>query len=321
MFKKLRSMLRFLGSDSKLDSDSKTGLIKERNNITLMTQFRTLGNFNLGMGKIGPGNRVDIDQKILNEMYERVATGEFNISVNGNLPEICVDGRTDKNGSRKRAPSAAGGTLSMVYGVDLGDSESFGKKTELELTAEVMDILKNKKQPTGVHGDDHSNCGCGACSKAPDIYHHIVKQIDSIAALTSNYGISISDTEKAYVTEKATKRLNQSGFFAEDRSIVLQTARSHGADYEELVDAHNELGIALNTKAGTTVDRAAIRRIFGQQYDLFVVDAWTFDNAARELKPEYNNHDIARISKAIAIQNVATASVLGHSSLPIIPIK
>lgn len=314
MFEKLRSMVRFL------ESDSKTDLTKKSDNDH-MTQFMTLGNFSLGMGKIGPANRDDIDKQILNMMYERVAAGDFNIPVESNLPEICVDGRTDKNGSRKRAPSAAGGTLSIVYGFDLGNSESVDKKTETELTAEVIDILKNKKHTTAVHGDDHSDCGCGACAKAPDIYRYIIKEIDAIATLTNNYGISISDTEKAYVTKTAAKRLNQSGFFAEDRSSVIEAARSHGADYEELVDAHNELGIALNVKVGTTIDRAAIRRAFGHQYDLFVVDAWTFDNAARELNAENHPEVADRVSKAIAIQNVATASILGHSSLPIIPIK
>ncbi len=114
--------------------------------------------------------------------------------------------------------------------------------------------------------------------------------------------------------------MTQFGFFAEDRATVLQTAKGHGASYEELIDAHNELGIALNTRSGTTIDRAAIRAKFGPQYDMFVVDVWAFGLAAKEVNQTGNDQDAARIVKAITLQNVAIASVLGHSSLPIVPI-
>lgn len=67
-------------------------------------EFYTLGKFNLGVGKIGPDNRTDIDQSTLKEMYRRVAVGEFNIPVSGTLPEICVDGRTNRQGTRINAP-------------------------------------------------------------------------------------------------------------------------------------------------------------------------------------------------------------------------
>ena len=283
-------------------------------------EFYTLGKFNLGVGKIGPDNRTDIDQSTLKEMYRRVAVGEFNIPVSGTLPEICVDGRTNRQGTRINAPSAAGGSLTMVYGRDLGDSGALNDKTEMQLTIETMDVLKGKGLSTAVHGDDHSNCGCGACTHAQKVYQHITDKIDPIAGLAGNYGIVISDLEKASIVSKAKNRLDHPSFFNEDRSAIIQAAQDHGANYEELVDAHNELCIAINMRQGTTIDRKSIRATFGPQYDLFVVDAWTFATAAQELALENNKQDSDRIAKAITIQNVATASVLGHSSLPIIPI-
>ena len=171
-----------------------------------------------------------------------------------------------------------------------------------------------------MHGDNHSSCGCGACAKVRNVYQHVADNVDNIARLTDQYGINISNEEKSIIVERANQRLQQPDFFNEDRSAVLQAAQENGASYEELVDAHNELGIALNIRAGTTVDRAAIRAAFGPQYDMFVVDAWTFDTAAKELMDNGNDQDAARVAKAIAVQNVATASVLGHASLPIIPI-
>lgn len=284
------------------------------------TQYNTLGKFNLGLGSIGPANRNDIDQNLLSDMYQSIAAGEFNIPVSGTIPEICVDGRTDKNGKRKDAPSAAGGTLSIVYGRDLGTASTSNDTNEVQLTTQTINTLKEKGHSTGVHGDDHSSCGCGACAKAKTIYQHITERINDITSLVSQYGINLTEAEKEIIVQKAQNRLNQPDFFAEDRAVILNTAQENGSIYEALVGAHNELGIALNTKPGTTVDRSAIRAKYGPQYDMFVVDAWAFGKAAKDVNPTGNEEDTQRIAKAITLQNVATASVLGHGSLRIIPI-
>ncbi|MBA3756609.1 MAG: hypothetical protein H0X02_10435 [Nitrosomonas sp.] len=283
-------------------------------------QYHTLGEFNLGLGTIGPANRSDVDQKVLNDMYQSIAAGAFNVPTNGAVPEICVDGRTDKDGKRKNAPCAAGGTLSIVYGGDLGGASTSGDTNETQLTIRIINTLKEKGHATGVHGDDHSSCGCGACAKAKIIYQHIAERINDIASLTSELGIDLTEAEKATIVQQAKNRLSQSDFFAEDRAAILHAAQENGSIFEELVGVHNELGIALNTKPGTTIDRSAIRAKYGPQYDMFVVDAWAFGAAAKEVNPTGNDQDTQRIAKAITLQNVATASVLGHGSLRIIPI-
>ena len=283
-------------------------------------QYITLAKFNLGLGSIGPDNRNDVDPKTVNEMYQAIAAGLFNIPVSGKVPEICVDGRTNKDGSRFSAPCAAGGTLSIVYGGDLGSGAASGDVNELQLTTQMINTLKEKGHSTGVHGDDHSSCGCGACAKAPTIYQHISERINDIASLVSQLGINVTDSEKESIVQQAKNRLSQAGFFAEDRASVVQAAQDSGALYEELVGKHNELGIALNIKPGTTVDRSAIRAKYGPQYDVFVVDAWAFGNAAKDINASDNEADEQRIAKAITLQNVATASILGHGSLRIVPI-
>ena len=87
MLDSIKKMLQQLMGSSSEDSNQATDIT-----------FYTLGKFNLGVGKIGPDNRTDIDQSVLKEMYRRVAAGEFNIPVSGTLPEICVDGRTNRQG-------------------------------------------------------------------------------------------------------------------------------------------------------------------------------------------------------------------------------
>ncbi|WP_293005006.1 cadmium-containing carbonic anhydrase [Nitrosomonas sp.] len=320
MFESLKNLLKhFTGSQestSGISTQDTTSSAAAAGN----TQYITLSQFNLGTGSIGPGNRNDIDQNVLNQMYHAIASGLFNVPVNNSIPEICVDGRTNKNGYRKSAPCAAGGTLSIVYGGDLGSNSAATDINEVQLTTQTINKLKEKGHQAGVHGDDHSDCGCGACSKAPTIYQHITEHINDLASLTNQLGINITESEKDSIVQQAKNRLNQAGFFAENRASVVQAAQDSGADYEELVGQHNELGIALNTRVGTTVDRSAIRSKYGPQYDMFVVDAWTFGNAAKDINSTDNEADEQRIAKAITLQNVATASVLGHGSLPIIPI-
>ncbi|SFE91671.1 cadmium-containing carbonic anhydrase [Nitrosomonas sp. Nm166] len=322
MFESLKNLLKhFTGSqEAKFTTPAAGGQQSESaSHADSSTQYHTLSKFNLGLGTIGPANRNDIDQQTLSDMYQSIASGKFNIPVQGMVPEICVDGRTDKDGKRKEAPSAAGGTLSIVYGSDLGSAAN-NENDEIQLTTQTINLLTSKGHATGVHGDDHSSCGCGACAKAKTIYQHITERINDIASLTSQYGINLTEAEKEFIVQKARNRLNQPGFFAEDRASVLHTAQQNGSIFEELVGVHNELGIALNTKPGTTVDRSAIRAKYGPQYDMFVVDAWTFGTAAKEVNPAGNDKDTQRITKAITLQNVATASVLGHGSLRIIPI-
>ena len=62
------------------------------------------------------------------------------------------------------------------------------------------------------------------------------------------------------------------------------------------------------------------RAKYGPQYDMFVVDAWAFGTAAKDINSNGSDEYTQRIAKAITLQNVATASVLGHGSLNIIPV-
>lgn len=320
MFESLKNLLKhFTGSQESTASDAKPAASTASSADDSLKQYLSLGQFNLGLGSIGPDNRNDIEKDVLVRMYQSIAAGEFNIPVSGAVPEICVDGRTKKDGTRFSAPCAAGGTLSVVYGSDLGSSSS-SDVSEIQLTAQTINTLKAKGHSTGVHGDDHGPCGCGACAKAPTIYQHISERIQDIASLVGKLGIDVTESERSSIVQQAKNRLSQAGFFAEDRAAVLQAAQDNGALYEELVGKHNELGIALNTKPGTTIDRAKIRERFGPQYDMFVVDAWAFGNAAKDVNATGSDDDVQRIAKAITIQNVATASILGHGSLRIVPI-
>lgn len=284
----------------------------------LKTSFNTLGDFGLGIGSIGPENRTDIDPEVVKDMYERIVAGEFLVSIEAVVPAGCVDGRVGGGGTRIPLPSAAGGTLSIVYGRDLADPGYLVDKTETELVEQTVNELQEKGHKTGVHGDDHGPCGCGACAKAREVYQHISDKADVLVNVSEKYGITISDQEKSHIVERANLRLANDSFFAGDRKSILDKAREKGAAYEELCKDHFELAVAINTQPGKTIDRAKIMEVFGDQYEVFVVDVWSFANGASEVNLSGYSEDADRTVKAMVMQNFATASVLGHSSLPIL---
>jgi len=284
------------------------------------TQYHTLEDFGLGKGTIGPENRADIEFEKLLRMQTRVASGEFNVPVDGIVPDVCVDGRTKDDGTRKMSPSAAGGTLSTVYARKLADNGLLEEDNCLELTSKTVELFTKSGYGTGVHGDDHGDCGCGACMRAPEIFQHIADNSEKIVAALSALGVKISPESQQSIASNAKKTLNSGKFFAVDRASVLKAAQISGADYEGLVGVHNELLIAINTREGTTIDRAMIREVFGEQYDLFVVDVWAFRNAAEKTNITGYEEQTDRVYDAMLMQNVATASILGHKSLSIVAI-
>ena len=85
MFESLKNLLKhFTGNQ---ESESPASPVSATNAPSSNSQpsktnnphFHTLGEFNLGLGTIGPTNRNDIDQQTLIDMYQAIAAGTFNI--------------------------------------------------------------------------------------------------------------------------------------------------------------------------------------------------------------------------------------------------
>ncbi|MEZ4104419.1 MAG: cadmium-containing carbonic anhydrase [Candidatus Paceibacterota bacterium] len=292
-----------------------------RNKSLNQTHYITLGDFGLGIGKTGPKNAKGLNQETLSNLYSQIEKGKFNHTVTSTVPVICIDGRTDSVNCRLNEPSAAGGSLSFVYGYNLGTKNN-RMIEEKDLVSEIIDYLKEHNYHVSVHGDNTAKCGCGACSKAANIYQYIVENIDAIAELAEYYDINISDEEREFLAKQAKRNLEETNFFAKERLDILELSRKSGAWYEDLIGTHSESAIILNTKYGTTINRSAIREVFGPEYDVFVVDIWTFDQEAKDLTIYDNDPtEMSLFVKAITVHNIATLSVLGHSSLPLITVK
>jgi len=190
------------------------------------------------------------------------------------------------------------------------------------LSLTPVNKLKDSDMPVGAHGDDHGPCGCGACAQCLAIFEHIAEDLRDIAKLAEGLGVPVTPENQEIVVDNARHTL-ENGFFVPERSDTLVTARESGAKYEELAGPHGELFLGINTIPGTTISRERIREEFGPGYDLFVADAWSLSNVANV--PGFNNtgysEEADRITQAGVVYNLATASQLGHESLPIVSVS
>lgn len=276
-------------------------------------EYPTLQTFGLGSGSIG--EHVGIDEK-LQEAFNAISEGEYDKEVSDKLPVVCIDGRFRKDGTRVDGPATAGGTDGLVYAKDLGGLELATNLSEVELIAETVTTLKEKGHRVCVHGDNHGSCGCGAVAKAKEVYEEIANNFSSLSGAATALGYDVTPEHEETFTRRAHQRLG-SYFFAEERSDALKTAEDNGCEYEPLEGDHEETIIVWNTKKGTHIDTTALHKEYGVQ--VFVVDAWSFADAATELASGGSEEEKARIENALAIYNIATAAVLCHGSMRVLP--
>lgn len=310
-------------------------------NVLKLNHAVLLGSFGLGNpnSTIGIETRDDIDVEVLNASFEALASAEFNVPVSDSVPVVCIDGRFNENGTREDAPSGAGGSLTGTYGVALAGSGLYVAKNELELVQATFGVLQGSGNRVGVHGDNHSACGCGACAQAKTIFGNIPSAFDSISQLAGAINIDINPDRDRIINNAARLADESSGFFADDRSQVLETARNaEGSVNEIVVDDHLEVVGAVNMRPNTTVSRVAYRNYVctllmergmdqeaaikqASRYEMFVIDAWSLPNMAQTLAQTGYESDQRSLLNAMTVQNIATSSHLAHPSLPLVVVS
>lgn len=292
-----------------------------------VNRMPNLGDFALGHGSINPSSRNDyvdgvppeftVNFEKVDEMLDRLQNGEFLIAIDSDadVPAGCVDGRLDVNGVRAPVASSAGGTYGL-YIAKLFSSNLINQESEQAGFSQVVDRLKNAGKRIGVHGDDHGDCGCGACYVGPTIVEYMAHSILGKSKAMDALNVGMSKDIENIISEKAKEISTKENFFG-DRAEVLKSAQdTEGMLFEKLVGSHKELAVFVNYKAGTTVDRKAIREAYGDNYDVFVVDAWSFGNAAEVLCDSEAEKEV--FIAALTAYNVATASQLSDKSMPVV---
>lgn len=256
-------------------------------------------------------------QERLEEMMVRLASGEFHVSTKIPIPCKCIDGRSSANPTE--GPNAAGGTETLFVADDL-TSKRFASD-DGSVTGgirNIMTVLKESGMPIGGHTDDHHahplQSGCGANDKLEQIYAMIVKKVDSIKVITESIlgeGAVDQATSDRIVVNAASRT-----DFPAGQDVVSVFKSSPNVLLEELQGEHNEVAAVVNLKKGTTLDRGALAHEFGNTYQAFNIDAWSFQTAAVTISRA--EAEVRQKVVAMTYYNVAAALVLCGPRMPVI---
>lgn len=286
---------------------------------TLHTPFNFI---TLGSDAIGTIQAHANQQERLDEVTERLAHGEFHkaIAENKAIPARCVDGRSLKDGSHPLAPNAAGATESIFVADDLTVKRFVGKDdTTLQGYTKTIQVLKEAGYEVGGHTDTHAEAplsGCGANDKLPQIYEYIARRGDTLRSVPSQLGVAVPDETHEMIIRRARERTQ----FSPGIALFTKLCEEAGSDFIDYLDgAHKEVVAVINKRAGTTLDRQALKEEFGSNYQAFNVDVWSFARAARmtSLAPE------EAIQKEIAMlyYNLATTFVLAGPKMRVVTLE
>ncbi len=246
-------------------------------------------------------------QERLDEFTRRVGSGEFHVHTDGKIPCGCIDGRDSRDGLTPK-PDSAGGTESIFVADDL-TTKRFAADDGSTLGAykNTLKFVSDEGYEVGGHDDEHAEgeaSGCGANDKLPYIYDMIVRKGDELREIAASLGITVDDDTFAEIIENAQLRSH----FSAGREL-LDALKEYGDDkVDPIVGKHREVVAVINMREGTTLDRTALKAEFGEDYQAFNVDAWTFEHSAEltSLTPEEKQAKIF----ALALYNLATAHVL-----------
>lgn len=253
----------------------------------------------IGTIQAGPNQLARLD-----EITERLRAGEFFVPVTGRIPSKCIDGRP---GAIGLAPNSAGGSESLMVADDL-TFKRFAGGTTLESYSKVLTMLQRTGQPIGGHtaaGAMEPSSGCGANDKLPAVYEFIAKHDDVIRNAASRIGVEADDALHRLIVENASARSEFS--LGSELLTVLQTAG--GPEVIDVLEGpHQEVITVINKRAGTTLDRTLFSAVFGPEYQVFNVDAWSFGAAASLLAEDESQ--IPALTVAQAYDNLGVAFVL-----------
>lgn len=243
----------------------------------------------------------------LDEQTERIGAREFHVTTELRIPCGCIDGRC----GGELCPNAAGGTLSIAIADDLLEQYFASDGTTADMVRQVFRHLKEKGVPVGdhtaetIHGENNS--GCGASDNLAAIYRLMVEKADTIRTLAAACGLVVGETDHDMIIAGASRRTT---FSTGIEVLDAMTEEAGKENVPALEGDHGETIAVINRRFGTTLDRDALKKEFGEAYEAFNIDVWSFEAAARELYPDGDEEMINRTVTAMVYYNLATALTL-----------
>jgi hypothetical protein len=246
----------------------------------------------------------EAQQERLEDVCERVSSGEFHKPITGKIPKVCIDGRPGGD----MGPNSAGGTFTLTVADDLTTQRFSAGKTLAEADREISQVVIGEGEEVGGHCDDHPNdvnCGCGAKDRIKPIYGCIVEHQQTIRDQVTALGIEVSDETHNLIVSRAQERTEFST--GAELSAALKDVAGPQAE-SALHGAHKEVIAIVNTREGTSLDREALAAIFGNNYQAFNIDTWSFLEAAKAIS--LTDEEVAQKVVAMAYYNFAAADIL-----------
>lgn len=274
------------------------------------------------LGAIGTGSiQAGADQQErLEEFTNRVGSGEFHRPTEYAIPCTCIDGRF--GGIGELMPNAAGGSETLMVADDL-TTKRFVQADDGTTCGQYQAMLAGLKAahlPVGGHTAVECHgapSGCGANDKLPAIYAYISENAGTLRGLASELlGYDIDDEEHALITRNAADRSEFS-----NGAELLAALQAKNGRIDMLEGEHTEVLAVVNRRPGTTLDRDAVRAVFGDNYEAFNVDEWAFAEGARVISEPGNGGEVNAKRIAMLYYNLATAGVLCGPAMRVVLLR
>lgn len=257
--------------------------------------FQTLNEAGQGVIEAGENQR-----ERLEEFTERVGSGEFHKETTGTIPCTCIDGRPCSN-NKELMPNGPGGTETIMVADDLTtkDFALDGDNTTRGQHVNLIKFLKEQGFPVGAHID------CGANKYLAKIYSYMVQNASTLRTMAESFGYEVKEEDHALIIGNASERTEFS-----DADDILSAVEDEDERIDELEGLHNEVMAIFNRRQGTTLDRDAVKAEFGENYESFNVDEWSFEEAAQAISHMGGEDEVRQKRLAMLYYTLATAGVL-----------
>jgi hypothetical protein len=264
-------------------------------------------------------------QERLDEVTEHLKAGEFHRDIDWDaefwgmvmLLARCVDGRVPEDGANPLAPNAAGGTETIFVADDLTTKRYASEDgTTAGGYRNVVEALRAKDFVVGGHTGSHAEgekSDCGANDRLEAIYAYMADNPQALRGMAAAIGVDVSQETHDLIIGNAGAR-TQFSTGKELLGILEENAREEFVD--KLHGDHKEVVAVINKRAGTTLDRDALRAEFGEEYEAFNVDAWAFEEAARATS--FTEEEVQQKVAAMVYYNLATTMVLVGKKMRIV---
>ncbi len=279
-------------------------------------------------GSVDPTERIErgeIDSQKGNELVGRLRNREFITDADPKaIPCDCMDCRGQSNGQAVVGPKAAGGTMTCVMG-DALTTDSYrhpGEKAP-EHKRRVLTELKKLGHKVGGHIGAPGYGGCGAEGKldnkepdAPSILSFIGRKAPAIFGTLRTLGYEVEPELEAGISAKATQ-LRHEGYATSGEELAQVGKEVAGEEnVRELEGQQQGVVVVVLTRPGEILDQSAIRKEYGDEYEVFEIAAWSIANGANatSINPEEEHQKLI----AGLAYNLAAGGVIAGPGMPIV---